>query len=168
VSFQTTALILAWVAIALLGLALSGLLRQLNSLTSAQEIQRFSVGPTVGEPAPPLDGAADWAKRPRVLLFARTGCPGCSEVLPEFAALAQSNEGIDFVSVFPDNAGGYSSPHVRVLTEQPGAFDRYLIPVTPFGVTVDADGVVRDGEPLGSAIALRHLVARAREEMIGS
>jgi hypothetical protein len=161
-SVQTTALILAWVAIGLLGLAMSGLVRQIHALAAGQRVAGFALGPAIGSPAPELGGNGKVWTRPTALLFVDDNCPSCAELLPEFATLAESTNGAGFAAVFPGSATGFTSSVVQALEGQEAAFERFRIPATPFGVVVGADGLVVAAEPIGSAAALRALVERVK------
>jgi hypothetical protein len=87
-SFQSTALLLAWVAIALLALAVSGLIRQLRSV--GLPTNRFLPTSIVGGLAPPLgDGSADWPK-PTILLFVSAECRVCQDRLNELDAIVET------------------------------------------------------------------------------
>ncbi|WP_283138963.1 hypothetical protein [Rhizohabitans arisaemae] len=133
-SFTTTAVLLTWVAILLLGLVVSGLIRQVHALTGAPS----ALGPAPGTAFPGFTG-------PALLLFLDEGCPVCSEVLAESAK----------VRALPVRA--------LFAHEDPGLFDRHSIPVAPFGVVLDAAGRVRAAGPLGSADAVHELVGKALE-----
>jgi hypothetical protein len=161
-SVQTTALILAWVAIALLALALSGLLRQVHLLRLGQSRPQLDSGPTVGSLAPELNGDMEWP-RPTVLLFADRGCSSCDRLLPVFETIAQSNTGVDFKVVFPGDANGFHSPHVETLTDQARLFAQFRIPATPYGVAVGHEGEVADASPIGSSSLLQQFVESVHE-----
>ena len=161
-TFQTTALILAWLAIALLGLALAGVVRQLHLLAGGVARPRLDVGPAVGSSAPPLNGDGRWS-RPTALLFVERGCPPCEAVLPEFARLAGEARDVDFAVVASGNATDLHDAQVRMLANQRDAFERFRIPATPYAVVVGAEGTVVSAGPAGSRSALHHIVTAAME-----
>ncbi|HEY0636019.1 MAG TPA: hypothetical protein VGD67_00080, partial [Pseudonocardiaceae bacterium] len=67
-SFQTSALLLSWVAILLLALVVSGLVRQVHALTSGNAALGRRVGPAVGTAAPRWAELAPAAPVPTLLL----------------------------------------------------------------------------------------------------
>jgi hypothetical protein len=171
-TFQTTALILAWIAIILLGFAMSGLLHQLQVLTAAVGGGRTTAGPALGLPAPMLDGLggeAGW-RAPTIVLFLESGCKTCRDVLNELPALAGAHEsGVDFAVVFGD--AGFADAEderIRLLPNQPKAFADFEVPLTPFAVLVDGNGLVVAREPLGSREALRQFVGSMRERVMSA
>ena len=158
-SVQTTALLLAWVAIALLGLALAGLLRQVHLLSRGRVQPRFRAGPEVGSIAPELAPGDRWARR-AVLLFAERGCNPCDRILPLFQELAARRSDIDFKLLFRGPGNGVVNAHVEVLTDQDQAFQGFGIPATPYGVIIDERGTVMAAAPVGSHARLQQLLER--------
>lgn len=162
-SFETSALVLAWIAIALLGLAMSGLLRQLHSLAAVALPARVSIGPPTGDPAPALSGLTAWGPNTSVLFLVDADCSVCSKMLPRVAQFANAHSDIDFISVFADGElpSGLDGSRVRIYMDQKEAFDRYRVPVTPFAVVVGKDGIVQDAAPVGSDDVLEAFISRA-------
>ena len=166
-SLEMTLIVLAWIAILLLGLAMAGILRQLHGIVSARQPAHPRMGPLVGKPAPPLERGPRWGPRGSVLLFVDAECVACGQVLPEYGILAHSNRNLQFLSVFREERNGLRvDKPVEVLTQQGEAFERYQVRVTPLAVAVGSDGRVLDSEPIGSVIALRYFVARATERAV--
>jgi hypothetical protein len=165
-SFQTSALLLAWVAIAVLAFALSGLLRQLHLIRTALDPQRrVTLGPPRGIVAPAIDGVGrDGWHRPTVLLFMDTDCTTCRTIQAELGGLAD-REDLDFVAVFAGDADGQIPERVQLVTAEPEAFRRFNVSYTPFAVALDQDGRVAAGQPLGSVDSLREFLASQSERM---
>ncbi|WDZ82934.1 peroxiredoxin family protein [Micromonospora cathayae] len=161
-SFQTSALILSWVAILLLALVVSGLVRQVHALSSGLA-QRHpeSVGLPPGTPAPDFARLAPAAPRgPLVLLFLDPDCGTCAEVLAELADHVD-RAGLEFRVLYRDVAPARAAGlPVPVLAGQAELFDRYDALATPFATVVDRAGQVRHAEPVGSRTALRRLLDR--------
>ncbi|MFI5488496.1 hypothetical protein [Micromonospora echinaurantiaca] len=157
-SFQTSALILSWIAILLLALVVSGLVRQVHALTSGTAGRPGSVGLRPGAPAPGFRDLAPPSPATLVLLFLDSGCATCEQLLDEVAERAP--RGDVALRVLYRNAApaGAADVPVTVLGEQAELFDRYDAIATPFAVVVDATGRVRRSEPVGSRSALRHLL----------
>lgn len=159
-SFQTSALILSWVAILLLALVVSGLVRQVHALSSGLVPRRPEpVGLPPGAPAPGLDRLAPQRRPvPLVLLFLDRDCGTCAEVLAE-AAGQVGRGGLEFRVLYragaPTSAAGGPLP---VLDGQAELFDRYDAVATPFATVVDPAGRVRHAAPVGSPAALRRLL----------
>lgn len=165
-SFEMSALILAWVAIMILAFAMAGILRQVHILTAAVSGGRTLVGPPLGTAAPSLDGVDAWT-RSTIAVFVEATCSNCASVLSEFVRLAQAREeGVDFMAIFAEDSNGLQSPHVRVLGGQVKAFHDFHIPVTPFGVAIVSGGTVVAASPIGSASALSEFVDDAQERMV--
>lgn len=158
-SIEVSAIVLAWIAIILLGFAMSGLLRQVRFLThqAGKRVERF---PLVGEHVAPVDSRS-WSA-PTVLVFARGDCEVCERRLAEVDALAQSESEVRFVAIFADYPNGFTGSRIDVVRNDEAAFSRFKVPVVPFGVVVGSGGLVVDAGPLGSTEAVERLLARAR------
>ena len=161
-SFLASALIVTWVAILLLALVVSGLVRQVHGLTSGAAGSAV-LGPRPGTRAPEYRRLAAGATGTLVLLFLAEDCRSCAEVLDETARLATGTAEAGVLPralyrTVPDPPPAAPFP---VLTEAARLFDAYDVPVTPFAVVVDADGRVRRSVPVGSAAALRELLEAA-------
>jgi hypothetical protein len=147
-SFQTSALLLSWVAILLLALVVAGLVRQVHALSQGVP-QRATLGPAPGTPAPAFDrvGAG-------LLLFLDLDCGVCAEVLEAAGALDRP-----FRAIFAEDGPDTAPRGATVLTgERHGLFEAYGVPATPFAVVIDEGGRVRSSEPVGSVEALRELM----------
>lgn len=169
-SFETSALLVTWVAILLMALVVSGLVRQVHALASGRvRVRASEVGLRPGTPAPELARLVPQGQR-ALLLFLSEGCGACEEVLEEAAAqaLRAAQRGIALRALFATPlpafahaaAGGNGSGGVAVLGEEPTLFERYQVPATPFAVVVDAAGRVALSEPVGSRQALPELLDR--------
>jgi hypothetical protein len=160
-SFYGSALLLAWVAIVLLGLTVSGLVRQVHALRSGHQPERLEADLVTGTQAPIVDGLAWDRQRTNVLLFVDASCHSCAQVLPYLDTLARERSGdIAFAALFAAHDGDFRTDHVRVLTRQARAFERYQVPLTPFGVKVSPEGVLIAAAPVGSNEILKDLVER--------
>ncbi|MEU6078468.1 hypothetical protein [Micromonospora sp. NPDC047074] len=159
-SFQTSALILSWVAILLLALTVSGLVRQVHALSSgavqrrppSAGLQRGAAAPGFAQLAPATPTV------PLVLLFLDPDCGTCGEVLAE----ANSHVGrpdLEFRVLYrgAPSAEAAALP-ITVLGEQAELFERYDALATPFATIVDPAGQVLGAGPLGSRAALRRLL----------
>jgi hypothetical protein len=161
-SFTISALIVTWGAIALLGLALAGVVRQVRALTMMRSLQLPRIGPRLKTLAPALDGAAQPypTDRPSVLLFVDAECAGCEEVLPQLVALADAwRDDVAFSAIFhgaPDHSVNGS---VQVVANARSAFEAFSIPATPFAVLVSPTATVEASAPIGSPHALTQFVS---------
>jgi hypothetical protein len=169
-SFEATAMLVSWVAILLLGLVVSGLVRQVHALSTGRvRVRADELGLRQGTPAPELaslvPGAANTGT---VLLFLSEGCAVCDEVLDEAVSLAAAGglRGIAVRAVFPGavpevgHAGDAAGRALRLFGGRAALFERYQVPATPFAVVVDGAGLVARNEPVGSRHALRELLGR--------
>lgn len=87
-SFETTALLLTWVALLLLSMVVAGLVRHVHVLAGAATRPAHRLGPPAGAPAPALDRLRPAAERPTLLLFLDADCESCAAVLAEAGHLA--------------------------------------------------------------------------------
>jgi hypothetical protein len=157
VSFQTSALVLAWVAIVLLALGLAGLLRQVQLLSRGRvggadgpaattaHTPRDLVGfrlPRQG----PLAGLVDPVAHRTVLAFVSPGCPSCTQTLERLAATPDVAAGS--VAVVAVSTGSCTPAETalagtgRCVPRGRGLLERLRVPATPYLVAVDADGTL--------------------------
>ncbi|MEU5941862.1 hypothetical protein ABZ807_22360 [Micromonospora sp. NPDC047548] len=157
-SFQTSALILSWIAILLLALVVSGLVRQVHALSTGSVGRPASVGLRPGSPAPRFRDLAPPSPATLVLLFLDHGCATCDHLLDE-AAEQVHRAGVVLRVLYrhtvPPRAADLP---MTVLDEQADLFDRYDAIATPFAVVIDVTGRIQRSEPVGSRVALRHLL----------
>lgn len=158
-SFQTSALILSWVAILLLALVVSGLIRQIHALSAGGGQRPGSLGPLPGAPAPGVDRLAPDRRRPVVLLFLSADCRTCAEALDE--AGRAGPDGVPLRVLYAGAGPAVGDLPLPVDTGQAELFERYDVIVTPFAVVVDRTGLVVSAEPVGSRAALREVLDRA-------
>lgn len=162
-SFETSALMLAWIAITLLAFAVAGILRQL-ALIRAGRPSDMPLGPPLGSQVSIGNGIAlRFPDKSAVLLFADTSCAGCEQLMPRLSEFSRSEQGLEFVALFRTESLALDSGHLQVLEHQSKTFEELHIPVTPFGVTLSSSGAVVDAAPLGSISRLEQFVSRAKE-----
>jgi len=164
-SFQASALLLAWLAIGLLSLAMAGLIRQVRMLSSGPGLARLSTPQLIGKPVPDLgDGRTDWSK-PTVLLFVTSDCEVCKPRLSELASIAEvEGDKVGFGVVFTGSANGLKPDGVRVFERQQAVVAQFGMQATPFGAAIRPDGLISDVQPVGSSQAIQELVQAARGE----
>ncbi|MEU4770845.1 hypothetical protein [Micromonospora sp. NPDC023644] len=158
-SFQTSALILSWIAILLLAFTVSGLVRQVHALSSGAVQRRpESVGLRPGAPAPGFARLAPPTPAvPLVLLFLEPDCGTCTEVLAE--ASDHVRPGLEFRVLYREDPPARAAElPITVLGGQAELFERYDALATPFATVVDQAGRVLRAEPLGSRAALHRLL----------
>jgi hypothetical protein len=156
-SFETTALLVTWVALVLLALVVAGLVRQVHQLTQGPRTRE--PGPRAGTAAPSLDVLAAEPGRATLLLFLSQDCPVCHDVFEEALGIGGAPA---TRAVFAGEAIDAVPPaNMRILSGQKELFTAYQVPATPYGVIVGADGRVRTAEPVGSVRGLRGLVTEA-------
>ncbi|MDQ3381116.1 MAG: hypothetical protein M3546_12505 [Actinomycetota bacterium] len=158
-SFELTAVLFAWLAIGLLGLALSGLLRQMHELRTSLMPRAVSIGPGQEEGPPPVvPELAPTKADVTIALFSDPDCASCSRLLPLFESLAAASNRAEFAILLAGAGSGVDGDHVRLMQGQAELFEKLRIPVTPFAVAVDASGVVSGGSPVGSEPLLESFV----------
>lgn len=155
-SFQTSALILTWVALFLLALVTAGLVRQVHALSSAGPPRHPArVGLAPGTPAPGVERVAP--ALPAVLLFLTPDCHTCVDALAETTRLAGDGPRWPVHALYSDAAPELAAP-VTAHAHQGALFAAYDVIATPFAVLVGADGRVAAAGPVGSRAALRDLL----------
>ncbi|GAA4879526.1 hypothetical protein [Serinicoccus chungangensis] len=159
-SFTASALVLAFVAIALLALGLAGLLRQVSLLT--QQLEGGAAAPHRGAGARttrelvgfrvPGDLAAelvDPAARHTLLAFVSPGCSSCSITLRSLAADPQVVDGstaltlVSAGSCGPGLQDAEGSARLHCLPQGRAVMDRLAVPATPYLALLDASGTLR-------------------------
>lgn len=156
-SFQTSALIVTWVALLLLALVVSGLVRQVHQLSAGTRRAR-QAGPRPGSPAPHLDAIAP--ALPALLLFLDANCRTCADVLDEAGTVA-GGRGLPVHALYagPVPGGLPASGPTIVHARQQRLFTAYDAIATPYAVLVGADGRIDRAGPVGSRSALGDLLA---------
>ncbi|MFC4912757.1 hypothetical protein [Actinomadura gamaensis] len=147
-SFQTSALLLSWVAILLLALVVAGLVRQVHALAGPGRVTaaRPAPGPKRGAVAPGFGRLG-----PGLVLFLDRDCGVCEDVL----AAAEP----PLRAVFAGPAPAAVAPDVTVLAhEGAGLFEDYRVSATPFAVVLTEDGRIGAAAPVGSPESLRELL----------
>jgi len=161
-TFQTSALILSWIAILLLALVVSGLVRQVHALSNGPLRRAEPVGPPPGSAAPDFHRLAPPRPEPLLLLFLDADCHTCVEVMEETYRLAP-NPGLTVRALFRGEA-----PDTCPLPAHGGEaalFDRYDAIATPYAVVVEPGGTVVRSQPLGSRAALRTLLGQLADDV---
>lgn len=158
--FVTSALLVSWVAIALLALVVSGLVRQVHQLSRGGVTRAPGrLGVTPGSRAPHA-GEVLAEGRETLLLFLSPDCRTCAEVLTEAERLDERpSTDVPQVRVVYADAAPTTAPTIPVFDHRPDLFTAFDAIATPFAVVVDATGRVARSEPLGSPAALRELLA---------
>jgi hypothetical protein len=144
VSVLTAAVVLAWSCLAVLTLAMAGMLRQLRELRAevaqlgAPRQQAFA-----GRRIPELAGAG-----PLVLLVLDPGCSFCDTVHEPFARLAREHPSTRFEVLSPGQRWA-GAPGVRSRVD-PKLVTELEVPWAPALLHVDRDGTVLAGQPVQS------------------
>jgi len=160
VSFLSSAVLLAWVALALLALGLAGLLRQVQ-LLSRTRLGTASVGATpsdtlAGTPRDllgfrlPRTGRladlTDSGAHRTVVAFVSPGCPSCTQTLRGLADLPEVRAGS--VTVVAVSTGSCEPAEAalggagRCLAQGRDLLDQLHVPATPYLLALDADGTL--------------------------
>ncbi|MFI7673077.1 hypothetical protein [Actinophytocola sp. NPDC049390] len=151
-SFQTSALIVTWVALLLLAFVVAGLVRQVHALQAGAGPRPVAAGSRTGEPA---DLARFGVTGPAVLLFLRATCHTCVEALAETVEVA--GDRLTVVALYEGPAPD-PAPGVVALADQGHLFAGYGALATPFAVLTGADGRIAAAAPVGSRAAVRALL----------
>src|SRR5690606_37848939 len=117
-----SALVLSWVAILLLALVVSGLVRQVHALSTGLR-PAHRVGPVPGAPAPDLPRLVPESDSAVLLLFADPQCRTCGDVLDEAARYP-----IPVHAIY--RAEAPAAAPVPVHEHESGLFAAYQVPAT--------------------------------------
>jgi hypothetical protein len=154
VSFQTSALIVTWVALVLMAFVVAGLVRQVHALSSGGAARQVPAGLRAGDAATGLDVLG--VEAPAVLLFLRSTCSTCVDVLDEAASGATP-----VVALYEGRAPD-APPGVVAVGDQARLFAAYGALATPFAVLVGPGGRITAATPVGSREAVRTLLDAVR------
>jgi hypothetical protein len=170
-SFTVAAIVLAWIAIALLALVVSGLVRHVFALTASvvgqrgpgqEQAQERPSALEIGGAAPPIDGVGGMAAgKPALLLFVDASCGSCERALAGFAALAaQQSQDATFVVLFSARPSTFESEQVEIRAHMARTFKRYSIPMTPYAVGITADGRIAAAQGIAADPVLGDVLER--------
>ena len=167
-----------WVLLLTMGVLVLLLFRHFGmmSLGTLEGVQRD--GLPIGSVAPPISGITAagqdirWEPtrgQPQLLLFAAPDCEPCATVLPHVEQLARAvNGGLGIAAVVPGPrdevtrfAARYRPSFLCLAEDGSGAFTRYRVRVTPFGIVVGGDGRVLAKGLCGDQVRLRALLEAA-------
>ncbi|MDX6739543.1 hypothetical protein [Actinocorallia sp. A-T 12471] len=120
----------------------------------------LDTGPRVGQEGPAFSGLVDHLNRstdvggrrdrPQLVLFTSPTCSTCKSLLPGVLAMARAEKDLDVVLVSDGSpqeherflAGTQLGPHVAYLDAAEVGI-AYQVGTTPYGIALDAHGVVR-------------------------
>lgn len=155
-SALTAALVLSWGCLAVLALAMAGMLRQLRELQA--EVAQLSAAPgraATGRRVAELAGAG-----PLVLLVLDPGCSFCDAVHEPFTRLAGEHPGARFEVLSPRTRWA-DTPNIRSRVD-PGLVTELDLPWAPALLHVGADGTVLAWQPVRSPERLDEQVTSLR------
>ncbi len=136
-TFTTSALIMSWAAIILLGFALAGVLGRVHRL-EAELAGPAPLATPVGRRLP----LPDIEHGPVLAVFVDRGCGSCEQAADGVADLVDR---------------GLARVYWR--DEEPEVFGIVDVPISPFAVVADADLKVVTAQPVGSAKRLAEAIA---------
>ena len=167
-----------WVLLLTIGVLVVLLYRHFGmmSLGTLEGVQRD--GLPIGSVAPPISGVTAagqdtaWEPtrgQPQLLLFAAPDCDPCAAVLPHVEGLARAvNGSLGIAAIVPGPRDEvvrfvqrYRPPFLCLAEDGSGAFSRYRVRVTPFGIVVSSDGRVLAKGLCGDQARLRGLLEAA-------
>ena len=161
-SFLVASNVLLWLALIGVAVVILGLLRQVGLLherSSPMGAMMTDQGPDIGDAAPFFDvldyagkslriGGANPLGRPTLLMFSAPSCPICDKLFPIIKSTAKA-EKISVVLV----SDGQPDEHQRFLKSHdlagipyvvsPEVGMRFQVGKIPYGVLLDASGVIR-------------------------
>jgi hypothetical protein len=152
-SVLTAAVVLAWGCLAVLTLAMAGILRQLRELRI--EVSQLSAPPwraAAGRRVPELAGIGSL-----VLLVLDPGCSVCDAAHEPFTRLPETYPGTRFEVLSPRSRWA-DTPNIRSRVD-PGLVTELDLPWAPALLHADAGGTVLAGQPVVSPERLSEQVA---------
>lgn len=189
----TLSMILLWVAVIVLGLLVWALARQVGVLferVAPMGALITDAGPAIGEAAPPMsldaiesDAVLIGGVQPRaqLLFFLSPTCPVCKKLLPVLKAAVRDEAGRVRVVLASD---GESAEHLAFVREQglqgmPYVLSTelgltYRVSRLPYGILIDAQGIVRakglvnSREHLDSLLNAHDLGAPSIQQYLGA
>ena len=160
-SFEIAALIVSWLAIALLTFAVGNLLVRLRRLEQTMPTPQTNkpYSQLLGKPLRELLGEFGASPQPRALFFLSSTCKSCTNLLSAIRAqtwevpvsLAWTDGAPEAEASFPFN--------VTARRDGASLSAALGISVTPFVIVTNADGRIIKAGPLNSLKALGNLVA---------
>lgn len=141
-SVLTAAVVLAWLCLAVLTMAMAGILRQLRQLQT--EVAQLGAPPwrnAAGRRVPALAGES-----PLILLVLDPGCGMCDAVHAPFTELAAAHPDTRFEVLSP-SARWAGTPHLRSRVD-PDLVAELDLPWAPALLHVNAQGRVLAGQPV--------------------
>lgn len=147
-SVLIVAVVLAWAAILLLGLAVGGLLAQIRAINARMSSPRRA--PRVGLRS--VD-ASSIASGPFAAVFADTSCDVCHRTIPELVARIDGGRLLVVTDGFPADWGPLP-PGVEEIPD-PNAAQRAGVPALPWFTVVDQDGQTVESFALGNTESVR-------------
>lgn len=154
-SFTTAALLLAWIAIALLGLGFAALLQQLRSV---QATLRLPAAARAGVPDAATRLAPTSGER-RYVLTVDPGCAYCHEVVPQFRALAARYSTVAQFAILAESGDYPPSRDVDVLVDS-ATYHELAPSWSPGLLVMGPGGKLIDVAPGGDLTALERLLTR--------
>ncbi|HSG93278.1 MAG TPA: methylamine dehydrogenase accessory protein MauD [Methylotenera sp.] len=154
--------VLLWGAFLALAALMLGVIRQIGLLherSAPLGAMMIDHGPDIGERSPVFSvstiegesltvGRALSAGRPSLLMFTGPSCPVCAKLLPIIRSVAAA-EGTDVILI----SDGTQAEHREFLKKHPLDGERYVVSAeigmryqvskVPYGVLLDADGVIQ-------------------------
>lgn len=157
-SFETSVLILAWIAIAMLAFAVSGLMAQVRRLSSSQRVIQLDSGPDLRDPAR-LEHEIDAVDGPQIILFLDNDCETCERALDWGTETANADPRLGVVAMFRSDAPRTAAGTIRIEPNRADLFEALRIPLTPYAVLIDHTGRVARSVAIGSDEARRKLLS---------
>jgi hypothetical protein len=143
-SFSSSALLVSWLAIALLALGFAGLARQVAALSRRGGSSGAAVRTTsdlIGLALPTSGDLARLRHPGRLLvLFVSPGCPSCHALIGDIATLGLDQR----VTVVSSGtcSGVESAPSIVCIAQARDILDRLAVPATPYLMSLDSEGTI--------------------------
>lgn len=158
-SVETSALVLAWIAILVLAFAMAGLLRRIELMREDLVVPGHRVGLPPGTDARGLLPIELDQHLPTLLLFADATCDSCETVLPELSRFAERVDGDAAVLIVSRPPGLRTDCSAVKTVVDDAPFDDFRITLVPAAAGIGRGGSLITTEPVGSVDRIRAFLA---------
>ncbi len=161
-SFETAALVLAWLVIVVLAFAMAGMLAMIRRLEASQAQLSGSLANAVPGSAR-AQASARFTPLERPYAFVLTtsaSCQACAELMPRFREFVRDHEDAgEFHVLSADSESGTGQPGLDVTVDA-AAFAALSPGYTPGLVVIDRTGAVVDVGPGGDLASVHRWIER--------
>lgn len=147
--------VLAWIVILILALALAGLVRRVAEFEGLLRTGSEPHSRPNGYDFSSVSRRLELSSGAKVILFAKSGCISCREVVPRFIAESRAGDLPSFVLYADEAIPGNVDSYIGYREHSQFAFDEIGVRLTPSLMVVNEDEAVVGLTPIGSSEMLK-------------